>query len=142
MQQLLSSVSEKDLTMIHLRQASILVVDDSSTMRSIVSGMLQHLGAVHIDTAASGEAALAKIMAVNFTLIISDWNMEPMNGLSLLRAVRPLQRPKLNRFIFMTTEHSYGHRASAKIDGADEFVVKPFNVSTLKEKIETVFNRA
>ncbi len=111
-------------------------------MRSIVTGMLQSLGAVHIDVAESGEAALSKIKAANFTLIISDWNMEPMNGLSLLRAVLPRQKPRLNRFIFMTSESSYGHRASAKIDGADEFLVKPFKIATLKDKVERVLKRA
>lgn len=128
--------------MISLRQASILVVDDSATMRHVVSGMLQSLGAVHIDFAASGEAALSKIAAANCTLIISDWNMEPTDGLSLLRAVVPRQKPRFNRFIFMTSERSYGHRASARIDGADEFLVKPFQISTLKEKVDRVLARA
>lgn len=127
--------------MISLRQASILVVDDSPTMRHLVTGMLQSLGAVHIDYADNGEAALSKIEGANYTLIISDWNMEPMNGLALLRAIVPLRKPRLNRFIFMTSETSYGHRASAKVEGADDFLVKPFKIGTLKEKIDKVLAR-
>ena len=127
--------------MISLKQATVLVVDDSPTMRHLVIGMLKNLGAVYIDEADSGKAALSKIIASNFTLIISDWNMAPMDGQSLLRAVVPLQRPRSNRFIFMTSDGSYGHRVSAKIDGADEFLVKPFQISTLKEKMERVLSR-
>ena len=127
--------------MVILRQASVLVVDDSPTMRHIVSGMLQRLGVVHVDEADSGETALTKIQAGDFTLIISDWNMAPMNGLALLQAVRLRQSPRSNRFIFMTSERSWGHRTTARIDGADDFLVKPFQIATLKEKIDNLFAR-
>ena len=120
--------------MLTLRAASVLVVDDSATMRGIVSGMLRNLGAIHVDQASSGEEAITKIRTCDFTLIISDWNMAPMDGLSLLRAVIPRQKPRANRFIFMTSEGSWGRRTSARIDGADEFIAKPFQIGTLKEK--------
>ena len=123
------------------RQASFLVVDDSPTMRHLVMGMLETFGAAHIDYAEDGEAALAKIKQADYTLIISDWNMQPVDGLALLRAVIPLQKPRFNRFIFMTSESSYGHRASAKIDGADDFIVKPFKIATLNEKINRILAR-
>ena len=124
--------------MIKMRQAALLVVDDSLAMRNIVTEMLRRMGAVHIDQAASGEEALAKLQMSNYTLIISDWNMAPMDGAQLLRAVKQLQKPRFNRFIFMTSETSYGHRATARVEGADDFIVKPFQIETLKTKVEKV----
>ena len=124
--------------MISIRQSALLVVDDSAAMRTIVTEMLRRLGAIHIDHAASGEEALRKIQMSSYTLIVSDWNMAPMDGVELLRAVKRLQKPRFNRFIFMTSERSYGHRATARVDGADDFIVKPFQIETLKAKVEKV----
>jgi len=128
--------------MISLRQASVLVVDDSLTMQRIVTDMLREIGVISVDQAANGEEAIAKIKASDYTLVISDWNMTPMDGLSLLRAVVPRQKPRFNRFIFMTSEKSWGHQTSARSEGADDFISKPFNVETLKAKIEKVLARS
>jgi two-component system chemotaxis response regulator CheY len=128
--------------MIRSSQAvDILVVDDSATMRSILTTMLTQLGYGNVDEAADGKAALALIVARRYTLIISDWNMEPMTGIELLREVRRLQKPGLNRFIFATSERSWGHQASARVDGAEGFIVKPFKLHDLKAKIEQVLGR-
>lgn len=117
--------------------ASVLVIDDSATMRTIVRDMLARLGFRSIEEADSGEAALAKLQARTFTLVISDWNMGGMSGLDLLREFRRLRRPGSSRFIFATAERSYGHQTSAKLDGADAFLTKPFTLEVLKAKIET-----
>lgn len=127
--------------MVELRQASVLVVDDSPTMRKIATEMLRVLGAAHVDEADCGESALRKIEMTDYNLIVSDWNMAPMDGLSLLRAVKYRQKPRANRFIFMTSDGCYGRRTSARLDGADEFIIKPFQLSTLREKVEKVLRR-
>lgn len=119
--------------------ASVLVVDDSSTMRAILRDMLSRLGFRSIDEAESAEAALAKLKNRSFSLVISDWNMGEMTGLDLLREFRRLSRPGAGRFIFATSERSWGHQTSAKIDGADAFISKPFGIDVLKSKIEQVF---
>ena len=121
--------------------APILVVDDSSTMRTIVSDMLTRLGFRNIDEAASGEAALAKVQARGYALIISDWHMESMSGLDLLRKVRQLRTPGSNRFVFVTSERTWSSQTTAKIDGAEAFITKPFTVETLKNKLESVLGR-
>jgi two-component system chemotaxis response regulator CheY len=118
--------------------ASVLVVDDSATMRSILRDMVTRLGFRNVDDAPDGQAALAKIQARGYSLIISDWHMEPMNGLDLLRAVQRIRTPGSNRFIFSTTERSWGSQTTARLDGADAFIVKPFTLEALKAKIEAV----
>lgn len=121
--------------------ASILVVDDSSTMRTILRGMLAQIGFRSIEEADSGEAALALLKGRSFSLVISDWNMGGMSGLDLLREFRRLRVPGTSRFIFATSERSWGHQTSAKIDGADGFITKPFNIEALKAKVETALAR-
>lgn len=127
--------------MASFNSASVLVVDDSSTMRTILRGMLARLGFSSIEEAESGEAALSMLRSRSFSLVISDWNMGAMSGLDLLREFRRLRTPGASRFLFATSERSYGHQTSAKIDGADGFITKPFGIETLKAKIETVMAR-
>ena len=119
-------------------QTPVLVVDDSATMRTLVRGMLAQLGYVAIDEAENGRDALAKARAANYGLIVSDWHMEPMNGLDLLRAVRKLSRRV--RFIFLTSERTWSHQTTARIDGADGFLTKPFTLEALRAKLRTVFD--
>ncbi len=116
----------------------ILVVDDSGTMRTIVTEMLARLGFRNVDEAENGATALGKVRAHSYALIISDWHMEPMSGIDLLREVRRLRTPGSNRFIFATSERSWGSQTTAKIDGADAFITKPFSIEALQAKIETV----
>lgn len=121
--------------------ASVLVVDDSSTMRTILRGMLAQIGFRSIEEADSGETALALLKGRSFSLVISDWNMGAMSGLDLLREFRRLRVPGTSRFLFATSERSWGHQTSAKIDGADGFITKPFNLEALKAKVETALAR-
>jgi two-component system, chemotaxis family, chemotaxis protein CheY len=67
---------------------SVLVVDDSSTMIRIVSNQLRQIGFVDIDEVQGGATALAKMRTKSYGLVISDWNMEPITGIDLLRQVR------------------------------------------------------
>ena len=66
----------------------VLVVDDYSTMVRIIRNLLRQLGFADVDDANDGAAALAKMHAKRYGLVISDWNMEPMTGYDLLRQVR------------------------------------------------------
>ena len=116
--------------------ASVLVVDDSSTMRAMILRMLSRLGFRNVDEAESGEAALTKLRARNYALIISDWHMAPMSGLDLLRSVKQLAGS--NRFVFVTSERTWTHQTTAKLDGADAYITKPFTLDTLRRKLEAV----
>ena len=121
---------------------TVLVVDDSSTMRTIIRGMLERLGFRSIEEAESGETALEKLRGRGFSLVICDWHMGGMSGLEVLREFRQLRTTTTScRFIFATSERSWGHQTSAKVDGADGFLSKPFAFEALKAKIELVMRR-
>ncbi|GAC1332954.1 MAG: response regulator [Beijerinckiaceae bacterium] len=119
----------------------ILVVDDSQTMRAILKDMLARLNYRNVDEADSGAAALEMIKSRRYSLIISDWHMEPISGPQLLKAVIPLRTDSSYRFIFATTDKSWGSQATARMEGADAFVVKPFTIGALKIKIDEVLGR-
>ncbi|MBL8589775.1 MAG: response regulator [Methylobacteriaceae bacterium] len=115
----------------------ILVVDDYRTMIRIVRGLLTQLGFTDVDEAANGEEALAKLREKDYGLVISDWNMEPVNGMELLRRVRA-ERADKTRFIMVTAESKTDQVLAARRAGVDNYIVKPFNAQTLRAKIETV----
>lgn len=115
----------------------VLVVDDYSTMRRIIRGLLTQLGYTDIDEAADGGEALQKLRETHYGLVISDWNMEPMNGYDLLTKVREDESLRETPFIMVAAESIAEHLAAAKKAGVDNFIAKPFNAATLKLKIDT-----
>jgi two-component system chemotaxis response regulator CheY len=117
----------------------ILVVDDYNTMVRIIRNLLKQLGFQNIDDASDGTAALTKLRAKKYGLVISDWNMEPMTGFDLLKEVRA--DPVLGKtpFIMITAESKTENVIAAKKAGVDNYIVKPFNAQTLQHKIAAVF---
>jgi len=107
-------------------------------MRRIIRNLLTQIGFTKIDEAADGAEALAKLRASQFGLVISDWNMEPMTGLQLLKEVRADVRLKATPFIMVTAESKTENVIAAKEAGVNNYIVKPFNADTLKKKIESV----
>ena len=120
----------------------VLVVDDYSTMVRIISNLLKQLGFVHIDDACDGSVALAKLRGSRYGLVISDWNMEPMTGYDLLKEVRSDPRLARTPFIMVTAESKTDNVIAAKKAGVSNYIVKPFNAQTLKNKIDAVFGSA
>ncbi len=117
----------------------VLVVDDYSTMVRIIRNLLKQLGFVEIDEANDGRAALAKMRERQYGLVISDWNMEPMTGYDLLQQVRGDETLADTPFIMITAESKTENIIAAKRAGVSNYIVKPFNAQTLKDKIEAVF---
>jgi two-component system chemotaxis response regulator CheY len=113
----------------------ILIVDDYKTMLRILHGLLREIGLSNVDEATNGEAALQLLGTKKYDLILSDWNMEPMSGLELLRAVRSNPRTKHIPFIFITAEAKVENVAVARAAGVSGYMIKPFNAVTLKAKI-------
>src|SRR3990167_7230727 len=95
---------------------NVLVVDDYKTMLRILRNLLGQLKFNNVDEATDGSMALAKLRQGNFGLIISDWNMEPMTGIQLLREVRADPNPKLKSlpFIMITAESKSENVIAAK----------------------------
>ena len=117
----------------------VLVVDDYSTMVRIIRNLLRQLGFGDVDDAPDGAAALAKMHAKRYGLVISDWNMEPMTGFDLLRQVRGDPDLGDTPFIMVTAESRTENVIAARKAGVNNYIVKPFNAQTLKSKIEAVF---
>ena len=113
----------------------VLVVDDYSTMIRIIRNLLKQVGFQNIDDANDGSTALTKMRATKYGLVISDWNMEPMTGLELLKAIRADDRLKNTPFVMVTAESKTGNVIEAKKAGVSSFIVKPFSAETLKKKI-------
>jgi len=117
----------------------VLVVDDYNTMIRIIRNLLKQLGFVDIDDAADGSAALAKLRARKYGLVISDCNMEPMTGYALLQEVRADASLAGTPFIMVTAESRTENVIAAKKVGVSNYIVKPFNAQTLKNKIDALF---
>ena len=119
----------------------VLVVDDYATMIRIVSNLLRQLGFSNIDTAMNGESALELMSTRRYGLVLSDWNMEPMTGLDLVKAVRKDQTLNDTPFIMVTAESKLENVVTAKLAGVDSYIVKPFNAETLKRKLAGVLGK-
>jgi len=120
------------------KSMNILVVDDYKTMLRIIRNLLKQIEYNNVEDATDGAEALAKLRSGNFGLVISDWNMEPMSGLQLLQEVRADSRLKNLPFIMVTAESKAENVVAAKQAGVSNYIVKPFNAETLKEKIDKV----
>ena len=116
----------------------ILVVDDYKTMVRIIRNLLKQLGFNNVEEAHDGSSALEKLRDRVYGLVISDWNMEPMTGLQLLKEVRADGKLKGMPFIMVTAESKTENVVAAKEAGVNNYIVKPFNAETLKKKMSSV----
>ena len=113
----------------------VLVVDDSRTTTAVIRACLEELGVTHIDEVDSGEGALQMMRAKNYGVIFSDWHMSPINGPELLKFVRSRRYGVKPKFAFMTMDDRWSNITTARMLGADAFIVKPDNPSALRKKI-------
>lgn len=118
---------------------SVLVVDDQMTIRALVRNGLQQLGFREIGEAPDGEEALRILVQRPANLIISDYNMPKLDGLGLLRAVRSHPPIKSTAFIMLTGRADSELVKRAAQFGVNNYLVKPFTVAVLRQKIEQVF---
>lgn len=118
------------------RNTPVLIVDDYKTMLRIIRNLLKQLEFTDIEEATDGTGALEKLRQRPFGLVISDWNMQPMSGLELLREVRGDVELAHLPFIMITVENRSESVVVAREAGVTNYIVKPFNAETLKTKIE------
>jgi two-component system chemotaxis response regulator CheY len=117
----------------------VLVVDDQQTIRSLVRTGLQQLGINDVREAADGEDGLRTLLANPVNLVITDFNMPKVDGLELLRAIRA-HPPLAKTAVIMLTGRADRDLVQRAVQfGVNNYLVKPFTVATLKEKIEAVF---
>jgi len=115
---------------------NFLVVDDYSTMRRIIKGLLHELGYSNVAEADDGKTALPMLRNGNYDVLITDWNMPGMPGLDLLRQVRADERLKKLPVLMVTAEAKREQIVEAAQAGVSGYVVKPFTAQTLREKLE------
>lgn len=121
------------------KSMNVLVVDDYKTMIRIVRALLTELGFKNIDEAKDGVAALEMIRAKTYGLILSDWNMQPMTGLELLQQVRSAADTQRTPFVMVTAETKTENVVAARNAGANNYIIKPFTLAVLKQKLTSVF---
>jgi two-component system chemotaxis response regulator CheY len=124
------------------KSMNVLIVDDYKTMLRIIRNLLKQIDFHNVDEATDGAEALGKLRTGGYGLVISDWNMAPMTGLQLLQEVRADARLKTTPFIMITAESKAENVVAAKQAGVSNYIVKPFNAETLREKIEKVLGHA
>lgn len=122
----------------------ILVVDDMGTMRKIIKNMLTKMGCDNLEEAEDGAPAWEMIQqahaqGIPYDFVVSDWNMPQMTGLDLLKNIRADERFSKLPFLMITAEAEQANVVIAVKAGVSNFIVKPFSIVTLKEKIDKIF---
>ncbi|MBS0995316.1 response regulator [Gluconobacter cerinus] len=125
--------------MISASSMSVLLVDDQTSIRSLLRNSLVQLGFVKVSGVRNGLEALEHLNANSTHLIISDFNMPDMDGLELLKAVRASSTIGKTGFIMLTGQANKELVQQAISAGVNNFLAKPFTTSSLKSRIEAVF---
>lgn len=119
------------------KKAKVLVVDDVPSARKVVSRLLNKIGLTDIIEASTGDDALSKLQEGEVQLVISDWNMPEMDGLTLLNKMREGKSEQIP-FILITSSADRDEVIHAFKAGISDYIVKPFNGETLAKKVESV----
>lgn len=117
--------------------ASILAVDDSASMRQMVTFTLKGAGYEVIE-ACDGQEALQMAKAKKVDLVLTDVNMPKMDGLTLIRELRAIPQYKFTPILTLTTESTAEKKTEGKTAGATGWIVKPFNPEQLLAVIQKV----
>ena len=118
---------------------SILAVDDSVSMRQLVSMTLSEAG-FDVTEAVDGQDALTKAQGSRADLVLTDVNMPVMDGIELIRNLRQLPDYKFTPMLMLTTESADDKKAAGKAAGATGWIVKPFDPEQLIATINRVLN--
>lgn len=116
----------------------ILAVDDSPTMRRIIINTLKRAGYNDVVEATDGKDAIAKMKVEEVNLVITDWNMPEMDGLTFVTTLRSMEKYKSIPILMVTTRSVKDDIVDALKAGVNNYIVKPFTPDTLKQKIEQV----
>jgi len=116
---------------------TFLIVDDSRVIRIVARRILQELD-FEIAEAEDGNDALQAVQRQMPDAILLDWNMPVMNGIDFLRALRQLPGGDAPRVLFCTTENDMDHIRMAMEEGANEYIMKPFDSEIMVAKLSQV----
>jgi two-component system chemotaxis response regulator CheY len=118
-----------------------LIVDDFSTMRRIVRGLLKEMGHVDCDEAEDGAAALAKLRSGRFDFVVTDINMPNVDGFELLGRIRSDEALQHLPVLMVTAEARKEDIVRAAQLRASGYIVKPFSKATLEEKVQKIMGQ-
>lgn len=116
---------------------SCLLVDDSRVIRKVARKIIEEL-AFSCREAENGEDALAACAAEMPDVILLDWNMPGMTGIETLKQVRTMAGGDHPKIVFCTTNNEISHIMEALADGADEYIMKPFDGEIIRSKFALV----
>ena len=122
---------EKDL--------KILIVDDVSATRTILINQLSNLGYSNTVVSEDGFSALARLKSSLFDLVVTDLNMSEMSGLDLLKKIRTDSELKHIPVLMITSEDLQGNIVTAIKAGLNDYIIRPFEEHTFKQKLEKIF---
>ncbi len=118
----------------------VMVVDDSKTMRNIEKSILNQLGYTEVEEACNGQDALTKVAAFNPDLLLVDWNMPNMDGITFVKTYR--EQGNKTPIIMVTTETEKSRVIDAIKAGVNNYVVKPFTPDLLGQRINETMQKA
>ena len=118
-----------------------LIVDDFSTMRRIIRGLLKEMGCNNADEAEDGVGGTRHAEAQKFDFVVSDINMPNMNGFELLKAIKADDALKHLPVLMVTAEARKEDIVLAAQSGAAGYIVKPFTKATLEEKVQKIMQK-
>jgi two-component system chemotaxis response regulator CheY len=118
-----------------------LVVDDFSTMRRIVRGLLKEMGCNNVEEAEDGAVALQMLKSGRFDFVVSDINMPNMTGFDLLKAIKADESLRHLPVLMVTAEARKEDIVLAAQSGAAGYIVKPFTKATLEEKVAKIMQK-
>lgn len=127
--------------MSHSTDMKFLIVDDFSTMRRIVRGLLKEIGFNNAEEAEDGAVALGMLKNQKFDFVVSDINMPNMNGFELLAAIKADASLKHLPVLMVTAEARKEDIVRAAQEGAAGYIVKPFTKATLEEKVQKIMQK-
>lgn len=119
----------------------VLIVDDSSTMRSIIKRVIVDLG-FEVVQASGGSEGLARLADSGVDAVLVDWNMPQMSGIEFVKAVRGQSTHRQLPLVMVTTESSDEQRRIATEAGANGYVTKPFTPQQIQQQLEALGVRA
>ncbi|KQP85538.1 MULTISPECIES: response regulator [unclassified Methylobacterium] len=120
---------------------AILIVDDQEKLLKLIILLMNRLGFPDVEGVTDAVTALERMRERRYSLVISDLDMEPMDGLSFLREIRADDALMNTPFLLTEASFDFEDINLAHQAGADAFILKPFDMSVLKTKLKQVINR-
>jgi CheY-like chemotaxis protein len=126
-----------------LDQISVLVIEDTIPMRKLIVSVLESLGVVTVYTADNGAHGFAQYQKFNPDIVITDWLMQPVDGIEFVKMVRshPESQNRMVPIIIITGYSAITRVIEARDQGVTEFLIKPFTAKDLAKRMAYVINR-